>query len=154
MVGIFSGALLSALIATIDSILLAVSALMSRNFLIPVLKIHSEKKKLMTSRLVVLGAGLVAYLLAAYSEGIYDLLETASSFGTAGILIITLVGLWSKFGDHWSALAALVVGLVTTPVAEYVFEARSPFLVSVLFAGIAYLVTGLSSRLVPAQPQR
>ncbi|MCB0412415.1 MAG: hypothetical protein KDD22_07810, partial [Bdellovibrionales bacterium] len=83
LVGIFSGALISALLATIDSILLSVGALVSHNFLIPRFNIRTEAAKVKTSRIVVFAAGLVAYLLAIRSSGILELLEIASSFGTA-----------------------------------------------------------------------
>lgn len=143
LVGIFAGALISALLATIDSILLSVGALVSHNFLIPRLKIKTQKAKLMISRLVVFSAGLMAYVLAVNSDGIYDLLEVASSFGTSGILIITLVGLWSPFGNQVSAITALLVGLIATPLAEYGLGVTSPFLFSIGAAAIAYFTITL-----------
>ncbi len=142
LVGIFAGALISALLATLDSILLAVAALISHNFLVPRFKIEGHRSKILTSRLVVLAAGLAAYILATYAEGIYALLEIASTFGTAGILIITLVGLWTSFGGMQSALAALLVGLVSTPIAKYVLNLSSPFLLSILLSGLAYFALG------------
>lgn len=140
LVGIFSGALISALLATIDSILLAVGALVSHNFLVPHLKIKKPKSILLCSRLVVLFAGVLVYVLAVYSDGIFELLEAASSFGTSGILVITLVGLWSQWGKEISALGALIVGVLTTPLAEHVFNARSPFLTSILAAALVYFL--------------
>lgn len=142
-VGVFSGALISALLATIDSILLSVGALVGHNFLIPRMKIRGEKAKLLVSRMVVFASGLFAYILALHSTGIYELLEIASSFGTAGILVITLVGLWSSMGNSHAALAALIVGIFTTPLAEYGFDAESPFLISIAAAALAFALGSL-----------
>lgn len=140
LLGIFLGALISALLATIDSILLAVGALVGHNFLIPILKLQTDRSKLILSRLVVLTAGFIVYLLAMHSTSIYDLLEMASSFGTSGILIITLVGLWSKYGDERVALITLVIGIITTPIAEYIFKFETPFLISLLLAAISFAI--------------
>lgn len=146
MLGVFLGAIVSALLATIDSILLAVGALVSHNFVIPRFKIRTEKSKLLVSRLIVLIAGLVVYLLAVHSDGIYELLEIASSFGTAGILVITLFGLWTKFGDAQTAFITLIVGIATTPIADYVLDVDTPFLLSIAFALVTYIVVGLARR--------
>lgn len=138
LLGIFAGALISALLATIDSILLSVGALVSHNFLLPLFRIKRQKVKLNVSRWVVLSAGLTAYLLATKSEGIYDLLEMASSFGTSGILVITLMGLWTPMGQQNTAVFTLIIGLVATPIAEYGFQSTYPFLVSLAIAAISF----------------
>ena len=138
MVAVFAGALISALLATIDSILLSVSALVSHNVVIPSLKIQKEKTKLRISRGVVLVAGFVAYIMAVHAESIYELLEIASAFGTSGILVITLAGLWLKWGDDFTALVTLMVGLIATPVGEYVLEMPSPFLFSIACAAVTF----------------
>jgi Na+/proline symporter len=140
LLGLFLGAIISALLATIDSILLAVGALFSHNFIIPIFKIMGEKKKLLISRIVVLIAGVIVYILARHSEGIYDLLETASSFGTSGILVITLFGLWTGLGDQLTAFITVLAGLIFTPFAEYVLELRTPFIASIGFSVIIFIL--------------
>lgn len=145
LVPIFAGALISALLATIDSILLSVSALFSHNLIIPNLKIKDEKQKLRISRGIVFVAGMTAYVMAIYAESIYELLEVASSFDTSGILVITLAALWSNWGDDVAAFVSLVVGLLATPFAEYVLRGESPFLFSIAAAAITFLAFALSS---------
>jgi Na+/proline symporter len=119
----------SALLATIDIILLSASALFSHNIIIPNLKIKNEKSKLRISRGVVLVAGMVAYIAATYADSIYQLLETASSFGTSGILVITIAGLGTKLGRDQAAFFALINGLIATPIAEYILAVESPLFV-------------------------
>lgn len=137
--GIFAGAIISALLATIDSILLAAAALISHNFLVPLFKIKDEKKKLKLGRVVIVCAGLVAYLLAVKSESIFDLLESASSFGTAGILVITVLGLWTKLGNKNVAIGTLIVGILATPVGDYLLKLDSPFIFSIVVSLIFFL---------------
>ena len=147
---IFSGALISAILATIDSILLSVSALMSHNVIVPVLKIKKESTKVFTARLFVVLSALVAVLIAFVSESVYALVETASAFGTAGILVITLCGLHFKWGGALAASLSLIVGLITTPIAEYVLELEAPFIASILAALMVYILASLKSPLPQA----
>lgn len=143
LVGVFAGALISAMLATTDSILLSVSALVGHNFLAPLLGIKKDAHKLKLSRLLVLISGVIAYLLAVRAERIYDLLEMASSFGTAGILVVTLFGLWTNLGDQKAAITAILLGLISTPVAAYILKLDSPFLFSILMALISFLTLSI-----------
>ncbi len=127
-----SGALISAILATIDSILLAISALVSHNFVVPAFRITDEKMKLKLARFFVVVAALICYVTALYSDGIYELAEAASSFGTAGILVITLMGLFTPWREPLAAGAALAIGLILTPLANYVFEWPAPFLTTII----------------------
>lgn len=135
---IFIGALISALLATIDSILISVSGLFAHNYLIPKLEVTDEKKKVLLARFSVIGSAGIAYLLAYNSDSIYSLLEMASSFGTSGILVITIAGLWLKKSSDAVALTTLVIGLFTTPIYEYVFKLESPFIYSILTCCLVY----------------
>lgn len=138
----FSGALISALLATIDSILLGVGGLVAHNMIIPAMKITDQKTKLWINRSVVVLAGAVCYVTAMYSTSIYDLLETASSFGTAGIVVITVFGLWMKTGKNLAAAATLIAGLVFKPVAESLLGLSAPFVATI---GLCLAVFAVSS---------
>jgi SSS family solute:Na+ symporter len=139
---VFTGALLSAILSTIDSILLGVGGLVAHNLVIPGLRMSDERAKLRMNRWVVLAAGAICYLMAVKAESIYALLETASSFGTAGILIITLFGLWLRRGGRLAALWTLAVGLAFTPIAEYGLKLSAPFLATVALCAAVYLGVG------------
>ena len=136
---IFFGAIVSALLATIDSILLSSSGLISHNIVIPKLKIKSEKAKVFASRFVVFLCGVFSYILAVYSKSIYSLLETASSFGTAGVLVITILGLWFSFGNYKTSTYTLLAGITLTPLFEHSLKVEAPFLFSILSCAIVYL---------------
>jgi len=140
---LFTGALVSAILSTVDSTLLAVSSLFSHNLIVPILKNPSEKKKILWARAIVILSGIGAYVLAMNSEGIYALVESASAFGGAGIFTITLFGLFTKFGDEWSALLALVTGIAALLISEHVFELNTPFLISLAVSLGAYCLVPL-----------
>lgn len=142
----FTGALVSAIIATIDSILLAIAALLSHNLIVPLFSIKSDRGRVLSARLVVVVAGSLAYMLALHAQGVYDLVLAASAFGTAGILVITLMGFFTRLGGRLSASLALMVGLVITPMGTYVFRIEAPFLASILGAFFAFLLGGVLAK--------
>lgn len=106
------GAIISAILSTVDTTLLAVSAIAQRNLIDPVARDLPEPRKLMLGRSLTLLAGLMAYAIAASGETIKGLVEIASSFGSAGIVVALLIGLHSGYGREKAALAALFAGAV------------------------------------------
>jgi Na+/proline symporter len=137
---IFVGALVSAILSTVDSILLSGGGLLSHNFLIPKLKIQKETQKLFLTRLALVMMASLAFAIALSSEGIYQLVELASSWGSAGILTITLFGLWSKLGGSQSANLTLITGVISLPVLEYGLQSETPFLITVFLCVATYLI--------------
>lgn len=127
----FSAALISAIISTVDSILLAISALLSHNLLVPLFRLQSDRSRVLSARLVVLISGGLACVIALYARGIYELVLTASSFGTAGVLVVTLMGLFCRLGNSAAATSSLGVGLLLTPLFTYGLKLEAPFLSSV-----------------------
>ncbi len=134
----FSGALISAIVSTVDSILLAISALVSHNLIVPLLGITSERKRVLSARLVVLFSGVLACVIALSAKGIYELVLVASSFGTAGVLVVTLLGLFSRLGNAGAAVSALGAGLILMPFFTYIIKLDAPFLGSVLGSLVAF----------------
>jgi len=104
------GAIISAILSTVDTTLLAVSAIASRNLIEPIARDLPQPRKLMFGRSLTLLAGLLAYGIAASGETIKGLVEIASSFGSAGIMVALLIGLHSGYGHEKAALAALFTG--------------------------------------------
>ncbi len=104
------GAIISAILSTVDTTLLAVSAIASRNLIDRVSTSLPEPRKLLLGRSLTLLSGIIAYAIAASGETIKGLVEIASSFGSAGIVVALLIGLHSRHGGERAALAALVTG--------------------------------------------
>lgn len=107
---ILMGAVLSAILSTVDTTLLAISAVATRNLFEPAMPNLSEKGKLRLGRSLTAIAGVIAFVVAGSGESIKGLVEIASSFGSSGIVVALLFGLHTKFGDERAAVAALVAG--------------------------------------------
>ncbi len=136
---VFVGALVSAILSTVDSALLVSGSLAARNLVLPLRPGLSDAARLRVNRIAVALFGLVAYGLALAGESVYDLVVTASSLGTAGLLVMMLAALWApRVGQAASAYAAMAAGVVTYVGAAYVGAADFPYLLSLAAAVVAY----------------
>jgi SSS family transporter len=140
---IFAGALFSAILSTVDSALLAASALATRNLYLRLRPQAPDKERLMAARILTVVAGLAALAVARSGETIYGLTELASSLGSAGLLIALLLGIHTGFGGERAALSALGAGLVAMLLGGWWFPLEAPFLTSMGSALGAYLLVGL-----------
>lgn len=150
---LFAGALVSAILSTVDSTLLVCSSLLSHNLILPRMPAASERAKVRLARIGVVGFGLLAYALAHRSESVAALVEQASALGSAGLFVILLLGLFTRRGGAPSAYAALLGGLATYTVAN-ARGAELPFLSSLAaaFAGYA-LFSALGTRAPSVAPE-
>ncbi len=89
---VFAGALVSAILSTVDTALLVAAGVLSRNLVLAGRSV-SEATRLRTARLGVVGLGAVAAALALTSDSVMGLIENASGFGSAGILVFASFGL-------------------------------------------------------------
>lgn len=136
---IFAGALVSAILSTVDSALLAASALLAHNVIIPLKPdIVGDGRKVFVERAGVVIMGLLAYGLALYGQGVYDLVKDASSFGSAGIFVAVLFGMFTRFGNSWSAIASLIAGVLVWCVGSYGFGFDLSYLLALGASVAAY----------------
>lgn len=140
---LFMGALVSAMLSTIDSIFLSTSALVTQNFIVHLTPNMTDKHKLRWARLTVALSALSSYVIARFSSGIYDLLESASSFGTAGVLVVTLFALWSRWGGPFAAGLCLLGGILIYPLGEYILKIQAPFVITLISCLVIYVTVGL-----------
>ncbi len=137
---IFAGALLSAILSTVDTILLTGSGLATHNLIAPVLRITDERSRLRLARAGVVVLGVVASGLALRATDVAALVEEASSFGSAGALVVVSFALFTRVGGPRAATAAMLGGLVTY-VAGSVSGWSYPFSLS-LVASVGCYLTG------------
>ena len=135
---IFVGALVSAILSTVDTTLLSASALMSHNLIYPALGNISEKKKIFIARSATLASGLVAYVIAFMSESITELVETASSLGGPSILVMTVIALWYKKGTAANAIFAITMSIVAWVLTHFFIEIEFPILATVGICILSY----------------
>ncbi len=137
---VFAGALISAILSTIDSILLASSSLISHNFITPMFKISEQKHKVLVARLVLIICGLVSYILALKGESVYEMVEISSSLGTSGILVIILGGLHFKRGGSLSANLTLCLGVLLSVLFDIIFEWEASFTINLIIVSLFYFI--------------
>lgn len=138
---IFMGAMVSAILSTVDSSLLTVSALVSRNVIVPALGEISPVNRLRLQRFVVVIAGLLAWAVAIEGERILALVIFADSIGTAGLVVLVLAGRYSNVGAGRAAIATLGVGMVGPFLAGEVFGVAAPWMLTLAGCGLVYALT-------------
>jgi Na+/proline symporter len=139
---VFVGALVSAILSTVDTTLLASSAIASHNLIYPLMENRlSEKQKVRIARGATLVAGLCAYAIAFSSDSITELVETASSLGGPSILIITIIALWVKRGNSKNAIFAMSMSVLTWMGSHFLFEIEFPIMLTVVVCGGSYFLS-------------
>ena len=136
---LFAGALVSAILSTVNSALLVSGSLLAHNLVIPMVPGLSDRQRLRADRIAVAGSGFLAYGLALGSSGVYELVEQAASFATSGIFVVTVFAMWSKVGHRASAYAALIAGTAVYAGGEHLGAVPHPYLASVAAALIVYV---------------
>lgn len=139
---LFLGALVSAILSTIDSTLLSIGGLVSHNLIVHGMETGAldEKRKVLLARLTVLAAGLIAYAIATQGNSIYTLVETASSFGSAGFLVCVLGGLYLRSISPLGATVVLSGGVLLTLLFDYGLALDGAFIYTVLCCALLYLL--------------
>lgn len=140
---IFAGALISAILSTVDSALMAASALLSHNMIVPMFGMINEQRKVRIARLCVMLCGLIAYGLALQTDRVHSLVEEASAFGSAGIVTVVVFGLFTRFGGTYSAAGSLLVGTFAWVAGHYALDFKTPYLDALLSAIAAYILIAL-----------
>lgn len=147
---LFAGGLVSAILSTVDSALLMAAGLVSHNVIVQLRPGLGERAKVRLARLCVAAFGVIAYVLALRAERVYDLVEEASAFGSAGIVTVVTFGLFTRIGGSGSAIAALLAGVTAWILGEHVIGLPYPYLTSLAAAVAAYLL-GAALGSVPTQ---
>ena len=146
---VFAGALVSAILSTVDSALLVAGSLTSHNLIVPFLPGLSERHKVRLARIAVAVFGVVAWVMATRADAVYELVEMASAFGSAGIVVVVIAGLFTRFGGSGAATAALLSGVTTWVLGAYVLDVAYPFLGSIVAAAGSYGLVGILSSAAP-----
>lgn len=148
------GALASAILSTINTTLLTFSSLIAHNIVLPRLKHLNEKEKVFLIRVMVVLAGILSYFIATSGDNIYALVETSSSFGSAGLVVVVLAGLWFKKGGPITAMMTLVAGLTVTLLGNYVYEWEAPFITAIAVCAAVFSIGSLLGGMMPAQKEK
>lgn len=104
---IFVVVIMSAVLSTIDSAILAPASVLAQNLLG---RGRPERSTLRLDRIAVLLVAGASLVLAFLGESAYSLLETAYELGLVSLLVPLAFGLRSERGGERAALAAMLVG--------------------------------------------
>jgi len=140
---VFAGALVSAILSTVDSTLLVSGSLIAHNVILPARPQADARARVAINRVAVVGCGLVAYAIAVRGHSVHGLVEEASSFGSAGLFVAGVAALYGLPGGERAGLAALVTGLVAYMAASWWLPLDQPFLASLAAASIAYALAAI-----------
>lgn len=149
---VFAGALVSAILSTVDSALLVAGSLVSHNLMVPLLPGITERGKVRIARAAVAVFGVVAYLLAMRADRVYHLVEESSAFGSAGIVTVVLFGMFTRVGGPAAAAASLTAGVAAWVVGAHVVGLPYPYITSLAVAVAAYVGAAILAR--AAEPVR
>ena len=136
---IFAGGLISAILSTVDSNLLASASLVSHNVIVPLAKNPTEKYRVRAARIMVVIFGGIAYIMATRAESVYGLVEEASAFGSSGLFVSVAFGIFLNRGGAYAAGASLLAGVGTYVTVSILLEGPYPFLCSLAASAIAFL---------------
>ena len=135
---VLAGTLVSAILSTVDSCLLACGALIMQNLVGARARDLSDRARLRLTRLSVVGLGALAYVLALTGTSVHGLVEESSALGSAGLFVAGLLGLYTRFGGARAALLSLGLGGVTYIYAEHVLASGVAYLASLGGAVLGY----------------
>lgn len=136
---IFAGALISAILSTVDSALLVASSLISHNIIVKQKPDMPEFTKIGWARFFVLIFGLLAWFIATNADGVYNLVVDAAAFGTSGIFTVVVFGLFTNRGGKIAAAATLFVAMGVWLFATFVYDLSWAYLLSLICAIVVYL---------------
>jgi Na+/proline symporter len=142
---VFAGAVISAILSTVDSVLLSGGSVISHNLIAPLRPGMSEAGRIRTARLCVVALGLVAFAIALRSSTIHELIETASSIGSSGLIVVALFGLFTPFGGPSAAIAALLAGAGVWLAGILLEFTHVPYVTAVGAAALVYVLVGLAT---------
>jgi uncharacterized sodium:solute symporter family permease YidK len=90
----------------------------------------------------VLSFGVIAYILAIFAEGVYTLVEEASAFGSAGLVVCIVFAARSDFGTKYSAISSLLGGISSYILFAYILQIDYPFVGSLMVSLCLFVVFG------------
>ncbi len=108
---LFFGSLLSAIMSTTSSAILAPAAIFSENLVKPLMKEKiSDKRLLIITRFAILGFSVVATVMACIRSNIYELVGESSVLSLVSLFVPLAFGLYWKRASSVGAFLSMVLG--------------------------------------------
>ena len=140
---LFMGALVSALLSSADSALLAPASVIGWDLLRYFRPNSSERASLRVSRLSILILGCASLFMALYKTTVYELMVDSWSVLLASLFVPLTFGLWWRRSNGPGAIAAIAVGLVSWQILGFVGSDLPADLLAVPFSAATMIIVSL-----------
>lgn len=139
---LFFGSLLSAIMSTTSSAMLAPAAVVTENILKPMMKNKpTDLHFLMTTRLTLIVVSVIATAMACLKSNIYELVGGASILSLVSLFIPMAAGMYWKRGSSVGAMLAMVLGTAAWIYFEY-YPVDIPSLVPAVMVSLFAMIAG------------
>jgi solute:Na+ symporter, SSS family len=139
---LFFGSLLSAIMSTTSSAILAPAAIFSENLIKPMMKDKlTDQRLLVITRLSVLLFAAIATVMACLRSNIYELVGESSVLSLVSLFAPLVFGLYWKRSSPTGALLSMVLGMLTWAILQF-YDTTWPILVPALLVSIFALIAG------------
>jgi Na+/proline symporter len=139
---LFFGSLLSAIMSTTSSAILAPAAIFSENLIKPIFNTRiTDEQLLLTTRLSILLFSVVATLMACLRSNIYELVSESSILSLVSIFAPLLTGLYWSRANATGALLSMISGILTWILFQYL-DTGWPSLVPATLVSFVAMVAG------------
>lgn len=140
---LFFGSLLSAIMSTTSSAILAPASIVSENLIKPLMKFSlTDLQLLNVTRLCILVFSVIATIMACYRENIYELVSESSILSLVSLFAPLTFGLYWNRANAFGAIAAMVTGLSAWVVYKWFYPIDIPALVPATLISIGSLIFG------------
>jgi SSS family solute:Na+ symporter len=140
---LFFGSLLSAIMSTTSSAILAPASIFSENLIKPLIRNrYSDKQLLMLTRLSVLIFSGFSTVLACMRSNIYELVALSSILSLVSLFAPLVFGLYWRYSNSVGALLSMVLGMLTWIIFEFLYEISWPSLVPATLISIVSMMAG------------
>ena len=139
---LFFGSLLSAIMSTTSSAILAPAAIFSENLVKPLVKGKlSDAQLLKVTRISILVFSVIATVMACVRTNIYELVGESSVLSLVSLFAPLAFGLYWKRASPAGALLSMVTGMLTWIIFE-VLKTSWPSLIPALIVSLLAMVVG------------
>ncbi|WP_247232513.1 sodium:solute symporter family protein [Telluribacter sp. SYSU D00476] len=140
---LFFGALVSAILSTTSSAILAPAAVLGENIVKFFRPDLSDRQLLLVIRVGILAITVVCIVMATTRESIFELVSESSAFSLVSLFVPLAAGLYWQRANQLGCLLSMSVGLVVWLACMWL-ETEYPPMIYGLLASIAGMVVGIA----------
>lgn len=141
---LFFGSLLSAIMSTTSSAILAPAAIFSENLIKPLARERFNDKQLLNiTRICVLAFAIIATAMACLRSNIYELVGESSVLSLVSLFAPLTLGLYWKKANSTGAVLGMVLGTATWAVFEFTEGSWPSLLPATLVSFVAMIIGSL-----------